>query len=192
MKYKSDVPEGVSGEWKVQKFTVSIQDEAFQKMRAMWSSSDRGRYVPAGTYTRLVRDKEVIMSDTPDEINDQRYAIYEAKGHCLINGLGLGITTELVLQKPEVEFVTVIEISKDVIKLVGDHLLRKGYGKRLNIVLADTMEYKPPKGSKFGMVWHDIWDSICEDNLEEMKKLHRRYGRLTDWQGSWGRELIRR
>ena len=192
MEYKSDVPEGTSGDWRVERFTVSEADESLERMRAIYSFSSRGRYVPAGRYTRLMQGVAVVMSDTPDEIRDHNYAIYKAKGKCLINGLGLGIVVDLILQKPEVEFVTVIEISKDVIKLVGDHILRKGYGDRLQIIPTDAMEYKPPKGTHFGMVCHDIWNDLCGDNLEGMKKLHRRYGRSTDWQGSWGRELIQR
>jgi hypothetical protein len=52
------------------------------------------------------------------------------------------------------------------------------------------MEYRPDAGARFGAIWHDIWDSICEDNLDQMKTLHRRYGRRCDWQGSWGRDTI--
>jgi hypothetical protein len=32
------------------------------------------------------------------------------------------------------------------------------------------------KGKRYDMVWHDIWDDICSDNLEGMAKLHRKYG----------------
>jgi hypothetical protein len=28
------------------------------------------------------------------------------------------------------------------------------------------------------------------DNLEDMHKLHRRFGRRADWQGSWGRSFL--
>uniref|UniRef100_A0A6M3L984 Methyltransferase n=1 Tax=viral metagenome TaxID=1070528 RepID=A0A6M3L984_9ZZZZ len=185
--YKSTIPEGVSGNWKVEKFIVSEFDEKLEIMRSMFSFSSRGRYTPQGDYTRLMRNGTCVMSDTPDELRDQRFAILEAKNHVLINGLGLGCIAELCLMKPEVSFVTVIEISEDVINLVGNYLKAK-YPDKLNIVLADAMEFKPLKGAKFGMVWHDIWDNICSDNLPEMKKLHRKYGRYTEWQGSWCRE----
>jgi spermidine synthase len=92
------------------------------------------------------------------------------------------------LRKPEVEHVTVVEQSEDVIKLVASHY----EGPRVTIVHADAMTYQPPTGAKFGAVWHDIWDDICADNLDEMKILHRRYGRRTVWQGSWARELCER
>ena len=57
--------------------------------------------------------------------------------------------------------------------------------KRVTIINADAFEWKPPKDQRYDVVWHDIWDNICGDNLPEMTKLHRKYGKKTDWQGSW-------
>ena len=161
------------------------------------------------------------MSDTPDEMRDHSYAISEAEsrgGHVLINGLGLGMvvaaildaeaqcpechqyphhyedTCEHVAGKPRIPFavdkVTVIEISPDVIALVGPTLMKR-YGARLEIIEADAFTYKPPKGIKYSVVWNDIWPDLCTDNLKTMGTLHRRYGRRCDWQGSWGKELLR-
>jgi hypothetical protein len=48
------------------------------------------------------------------------------------------------------------------------------------------------KGERYGMVWHDIWDSFCGDNLPEMTRLKRKYGRRADWQGCWGEWQCRR
>ena len=187
-KYKVSVPEGVSGKWRVERFTVTEEAAALERIRSIFNG---GRGVPAGTYTRLTRGGEVVMSDTPDEISDHLHAIHRAHGHVLINGLGLGMVLQAVLRKPEVERATVVDNSADVIALVGPHY-QAMFGDRLTIIEADALEYKPPKGSRFGVVWHDIWDGICSDNLPDMKALHRRYGRLTEWQGSWGRELAER
>lgn len=82
--------------------------------------------------------------------------------------------------------VTVIERSPDVIALVGEYYKKK-YGNRLNIINADAFTWKPPKNKVYDVVWHDIWDSISGDNLPEMHKLHRRYGRHARWQASWCR-----
>lgn len=47
--------------------------------------------------------------------------------------------------------------------------------------------------AKFGIGrFQYIWDSLCADNLEEMTKLKRRFGRRTDWQGCWGEYQCRR
>lgn len=126
------------------------------------------------------------MTDTPAEIRDLYPLRRMATGQVLINGLGLGVAVEMCLSKPEVEHVTVIEISQEVIQLVGSYL-KLIHGDRLTVIHADAFEYKHPKGVRYNAVWHDIWDSICADNLPEMHRLHRKYGRRTDWQGSWCR-----
>lgn len=93
------------------------------------------------------------------------------------------------MNKPEIIHITVVEKSTDVIKLVGEHYLKDA---RVTIVHADAFEYTPPKNKQFNAVWHDIWDYICSDNLEEMKKLHRKYGRRTEYQESWCRSQCER
>lgn len=185
--YQVSVPEGVSGSWKVERFVVSPDAEKSERIRAMMHRSRR--YARAGNYTRLMRRLDVIMSDTHDEIHDHLSAIRHANGHCLINGLGLGVVLQGMARKDCVTHVTVIEQSPDVIALVAPHYYSM-FGDKITIIEADALEYKPERGSHFGVVWHDIWDFICADNLPDMKRLHRKYGRLTDWQGSWARDLI--
>jgi hypothetical protein len=177
---KVEIPEGVSGDWRVERFTVDHPD---------FHSMVRGRGVPVGeTFTRLMRGPILVMSDTPAEMRDHRGPVINASGSCLINGLGIGMVLRAVLAKPEVTDVTVVELSEDVIKLVAPSY----QDPRVTIVHADAFEYKPPKGRRYQMVWHDIWDYICADNLPEMHRLHRKYGRRADWQGSWCRERCER
>ena len=187
LKYQVDVPEGKAGDWAVEKFAVTAEAEKWEQLRAMMN---RGRYVPVGTYTGLYRKNKTIMSDTPDEIRDHLGAIRMANGQVLINGLGLGVMLKAVLAKPEVAHVTVVEKASEVIGLVGTHYacLHKS---RLTIVHDDAFTYKPPKGIRYGAVWHDIWDDLCADNLPEMSNLHRKYGKRCDWQGSWGKDWIK-
>ena len=177
------VPDGEAGPWKVETFTVS--DGAGRPLNP-FSFSSGGRYVPDGTYKKLTCNNCVIMSNTPSEIRDHLDFIFEAKKceRVLINGLGLGVALKAILESDTVKWVDVVEISEDVIKLVGPTYLED---PRVTILHADAFEYKPPKGVRYGAVWHDIWPSICEENLPEMHKLHRKYGRRADWQGSWCR-----
>lgn len=172
-----DVPCGVSGDWRVEEFSVSDFDSRMSYIR----SARRG--VPSGDYKRLMRGGMVVMSNTKAEIIDHLEFIRQAKegGHILINGLGLGVALKEILTSDKVESVTVIENSKDVINLVAEYFS----DPRVQIINADAYEWQPPKGKRYSVVWHDIWDSICADNLPEMTKLHRKYGRRTDWQGSW-------
>ena len=186
---KVSVPPGKIGKWSIENFVVSQEDENFGKLRASISFSSRGRYVTAGTYTALKRNGSVIMSDTPDEGYDFYSLLYKAKDHVLINGLGLGWTLQEVAKKSEVTKVTVIEIDQDVIDLVGSHY-KNMFGDKIEIICADALTWKSPKGIRYGAVWHDIWDNICEDNWEEIKKLHYKYGKRCDWQHSWSREEI--
>lgn len=179
------VPEGRRGPWEISRFTVSENEAAWERIQAIQS----GRCIPAGTYTRLTHDRRgVVMSDTPDEIRDHLGAVINARGHVLINGLGIGMVLGAVLRKPEVERVTVIEIDPDVIALVGPAYV----DARVEIVQSDAYAYKPPRGVRYGMVWHDIWDAICADNLAGMSRLKRKYCRRTDWQGCWAEYQCRR
>jgi hypothetical protein len=170
-----DLPEMEKGDWRIDQFTLTGKE--FQR----WGS----RHVPPGTYTRLRRGGTLVMSDTPNEMSDHYDIVREATGKVLLNGLGLGMVLKNVLLKEEVTEVTVVEVDPDLIQLVGPYY----DDKRVTILCADALTFKPPKGKRYNAVWHDIWDDICIDNLEEMGTLHRKYGRRTDWQGSWCRGL---
>jgi hypothetical protein len=180
-----DVPEGQRGKWRIDHFTVSEEESKLHRMLNAFTGSLR--YCPPGTYERLWHDDiGVVMSNTPDECRDHRPIIKQATGKVLINGLGLGVVLEAI--KDKVEHVTVVEIDYDVIALVAPHYQLK-YGERLRVIHDDALTYKPPRGERFDAVWHDIWYEIADTNLDQMKVLHRRYGRLTKWQGSWCRDL---
>lgn len=176
-----DVPEGVSGNWKVERFTIEPSDPSL----FLFNLRAGRRGVRPGYYTRLMRGSTVVMSDTDAEKSDHREAVRRATGTILLNGLGLGMVLNACLLKPEVQHAFVVEKSEGVIKLCAAHYQQK-FGDRLTIIHDDALTFKPPK-VRFGIVWHDIWDYICADNLDEMATLHRRYGRRTDWQGSWGK-----
>ena len=184
---RSTVPEGRSGDWRVERFEIDEMGARLANLRMTFQGHGY-RAVQPGVFTRLVRGKPpggtTVMSDTRAELMDHYEPISMAAGNVLINGLGLGIVAQACLRKSEVSSVTVIEQSPDVINLVVPHIAND----RLAVIRADALTWNPPKGSRYAMVWHDIWDNICSDNLEQMKLLHRRYGRRTDWQGSWCRD----
>lgn len=174
------LPESSKGDWEITKFKVDYLD---------YRSALRGRGVPKGqTFTKLTRNGSLIMSDTPAEQDDHLEPFMRAKGSCLINGLGLGMLLKNILLEPKVVDVTVVEISQDLIDLVSPHY----NDARVTFICADAKTYKPPKGKRYNMVWHDIWDNICGDNLKDMEKLHRKYGKKTDWQGSWCKRECKR
>jgi len=204
-KYKvTFLPEGRIGKHAIERFIVTEKDEKLQQLR-LANPSSLGRMVPKGTYTKLLRfpgsignatsfhDSVIVMSDTPDEIADHIHFIERACGRVLINGLGLGITLNALLQKPDVLEIFVVELEQDVINLVGPTYLElaRVKGIKLELINADALDYRFPSRMNFDCVWHDIWDTICGDNVETMSKLHRKYGRQCARQDSWCRELVK-
>lgn len=189
MKIEIDVPDGVSGDWEVSTFTVSNEAAKFNNIRAMFSFS--AREILPGTYKRLTRNNHTIMSNTPVEIQDHLHFIRKAKESetILINGLGLGVALAEILKSDTPKEITVVEQSEDVINLVAPTYTKDA---RVHIVHADALTYKAPKGKRFNIVWHDIWDNICADNNDSMSKLHRKYGQRSDWQDSWARYEVKR
>jgi hypothetical protein len=186
VKIDIDIPDGTSGDWSIKTFEVSEEDTSFYNVRAVFKPGCRT--IEPGTYKKLIFKKNTTMSNTPAEIEDHMDFIYKARngGHILINGLGLGVALKAILENDNIESITVVEISEDVIKLVAPYYEKD---KRVNIIHADAFTWKPPKGIRYSAVWHDIWNNITSENLPEMTRLHRKYGRRTDWQGSWCKDL---
>lgn len=168
------------GDWRIETRTIANRSFSFSQ-----------RSVPPGTYTGLICNGTLWMSDTPDERRDHSCAYYEAKrrgGRVLVHGLGLGMVVKAMLDLPNVEHVDVVELAPDVIALCGPAFDR--YGARVTIHEGDALAYKWPPGTRWTVVWHDIWPTICEDNLPQMATLHRKFGRRCDWQGSWCHDLL--
>jgi len=191
-KYKVNVPEGQSGEYKIERFKVTPDEAEFGNF--INGLKRGGREVEHGIYTKLVKWRNrwdgPIMSDTPAEIKDHLEPIQRAEGNVLITGLGIGMVLQGCLNKKSVKHATVIELSEDVIKLVAPHY-QELYGNRLEIIQADALEYKPPRGSKYDMVWHDIWPNICADYLDDIITLKKRYARRSQWVGCWQEDWVR-
>lgn len=185
-KVASWLPEGATGNARIEREYVDKKEADRGAMRAVVSGS--GRCVPVGVYTGLRINDALVMSDTPDEIHDHISVQAEARGRVLLHGLGIGMIAAACLRKPEVEHITIVEKNPHVITLVAPHLLHRfGGTRRIRIFEADALTWKPTKGERWNVVWHDIWTNISEDNLPEMKTLHRRFGRRADWQDSWCR-----
>ena len=186
-----DVPEGMSGVYKVEKFKFP------EKETDVLVTAKMGRPIAPGIYTRLMRwrwtirnmqaDWKVVMSDVPTEIEDHYRVLNEAQyrgGRVLINGLGLGMVLKGILSFPNVTHVDVVEKSSDVIKLIAPTYT---LDPRLTIHQGDAYSIEWPPGSRWNVVWHDIWDEVVSYNVPGMNKLHAKYKDLCDWQDSWRR-----
>lgn len=185
-----DLPVGVHGRLELEHFEVEAN--SLENLRLMLQG---GRDCRVGTYTRLLIDGELWMSDTTAERYDHIDAAYEIGrrgGRILIGGLGLGMILRVALLTPEVEHVDVVELDEDVIALVGPSYekMAADLGKSLTIHRADMMKIKWPPNTSWDVAWFDIWPTLNPDNLEDMARLARSYTRRTDWYGMWGKELI--
>lgn len=179
-----------TGSVRVEQFEVTDRDAQFNALRAVFSSIEQGRYVPPGTYHRLVVDGRMWMSDTPVEKRDHRPAVDAMRrgGRVIINGLGLGLITAAALRLGC--HVDVVELDQRVIDAVSPWLVDVAAerGGVLVVHQGDAYGYQWPAGARWDVAWHDIWPSISVDNLKGMHRLHRRYGRRVSWQGSWCRQ----
>jgi hypothetical protein len=180
-KYRCQIPNGEKGPWRIEEFEVEVDISLMRMMRD-------GRGTPPGKYKRLMhKTRGVIMSDTDAELGDLRRLFSRAYGRVLIHGLGLGVAVAGCLQIDNVTKVDVVEIDGDVIDLVGSHIK----DERLTIHHDDATKRKWPKDAFWNVVWHDIWDNICGDNLAEMRRLERKFKPKCAWQHCWAKEWIR-
>lgn len=182
MKISLNIPDSSLGDWEVKSFEINQKEASEINLELLFIDSNR--IISPGKYTKLSYKDQIIMSNTPAEIREHSIFINEAmkSESVLINGLGLGMCVKKILES-NIEKITVIEKSKTVIDLVSPYL----QDNRIIIINEDALTYTPPKGEKYCAVWHDIWPTIDEENIPEMKKLHYKYRYKTKWQDSWAR-----
>lgn len=130
------------------------------------------RHVPIGTYRRLFVDNQVMMSNTPDEMNDALPFLHAARGRVLITGFGLGCTALACMLKTDVDSVTVVERNPYILQYVVPQFraATKGLGS-LNIIEGDAFERLTELPMSFDVAWHDIWPTITDLNYPEMEQL---------------------
>lgn len=181
------IPEGQSGNVKIEHFEVTTEASEMSRMRSCFSPGRTSEYVKEGKYARLIIDGSVVMSDTDMEKTSNRSVVNKAHGNVLIAGLGLGMIILPLLDKTEVKSITVIEKNPDVINLVYPHLK----SEKLTVINADIFEWKPEKTAKYDSIYFDIWTFISLDNLDEIKKLHNKFKNKLNrvdangWMDSW-------
>lgn len=181
-KMQVDLPEGELDGLKIDRFTIE-PGNIHNGLLAM-----RGRGIIPGTYTRLLKDGQLWMSDTTAERRDHVGAVMEADRlkakRILVNGLGLGMVVKAFLSMDHVEHIDIVEIDDRVLKLVGPHYAKDS---RVNLIHADAYEQtkKWPSGTRWDIGWSDIWAHPSTDDLKEMVMLNRSYGRRCTWHGCW-------
>lgn len=185
--FRVNVPVGKSGPWTIDHFETDVGLAYLRLARD-------GRPPGIGKFTTLRYNGAIIMSDTVPEIEDLLPYLYHLRGRVLISGLGLGMIVQALTKNrcfsENVKTVTVVEKDRHVLKLSAPHYRQD---ERVTIVHSDIHSWVPAKGQKFDSAWHDIWDSICGDNLDEMKQLRRYFSKFvpSSKQFCWGEAVIR-
>ena len=172
------IPEGRSG-----RYAIRHQDygpghaERFFTPRSLFLGGESAKvknvvFPEPGRWHSLVQDGQgVWTTDTPIEQRQQMQCVREFRGDVLVTGLGVGLTPVLLASNPEVESVTVIEISPDVIKLVWKHVARGVRGEKMKMIEGDAFHQLAVlhgQRRKFDYVFHDIWQSDGERTLLTM------------------------
>lgn len=120
----------------------------------------------------LKEGDKVWMSPAISEIASMEDGIEKGHGKCMTMGLGIGVLPYLWLQKHEVESVTIVEFSKDVIDLFEKYIRPQfKINKKLEIINGDAIDYFNEEFlNKFDYVYVDFWES-SEDGLKFFAKL---------------------
>lgn len=158
----------------VKRFTITEEQARYNNMRSLFSFEPYFMRVEAGEYVRLSVNGELMMSDTDMEKRTNMEFVRAARGEVMIAGLGIGLVLEALREKcqsGEVTKIVVYEKYQDVIDLVA----WRYKDLPLEVRCADILEYKPIKGEMYDTIYFDIWPTICEDNLDDMAKLHQRW-----------------
>jgi hypothetical protein len=167
-----DIPEGKSGEYSIEHVHEPEGAEfELATARTAMLGGDPGGTVKFDSPTRwhtLHRDGEgVWMKDIPIEQFQMRKHVKEFTGDVLIGGLGLGVVVNHLAARPEIDTITVIEVSQDVINLVEPYL-RDPEGK-VTVVQADLFEWLAQVEGRecdvFDHAFFDIWQTDGEDTF---------------------------
>ena len=118
------------------------------------------------------------MTLTPVDLDTCEEAINAARGRVITFGLGLGYYAYMVSEKPEVESITVVEKSEEVIRLFTDYILPQFPNRnKVKIVCADAFEYAENvmPSEHFDLAFVDTWRDASdgEPMYKRMKKLEK-------------------
>lgn len=121
---------------------------------------------PLGYFTESFRFPAILengnewMTLTPVDLDTCEEAIAATHGRVVTFGLGLGYYAYMAAEKEDVESVTVVELSEDVIRLFKSHILpQMKNGHKIKIINADAFEYAEEvmPGENYDVAFVDTW-----------------------------------
>lgn len=172
------------GAYSVETLNISPKEAELQNLRCIINNRPE-QMIEAGQFKVLKENGEIWMSNTLMEIKTHQKAISRAKGNILVAGLGLGMFLTAIKDKKEINKITVIEKSKEVIELIGKYY----QDKKIEIINADIFQYQTKE--KFDFIWLDIWSDICNNNLEKMELLKNKFSKNSKDILCWSEEILR-
>ena len=119
-----------------------------------------GFFTESFSFPAILENGNEWMTLTPVDLDTCDDAIAKAHGKVVTFGLGLGYYAYMAAQKDEVESVTVVELSSEVINLFNKHILPKmSNAHKIKIVNADAFEYaeKVMPSEDFDLAFVDTW-----------------------------------
>lgn len=127
-------------------------------------------------FPAVLEDGNEWMTLTPVDLDTSEEAIALAHGKVVTFGLGLGYYTYMVSEKEDVDSITVVEKSRDVIALFEEYILPQfSHPEKVRIVNADAFEYaeKVMPCELFDVAFVDTWRDASDGApmYERMKRL---------------------
>ena len=174
-----NIPAGVSGNWEVAHYTNQTEDKNWQVYLEIKQES-------FSNYTVLLRSDSnmPIMQDSRGEYREHQWLWDYATGDVLIGGLGIGMVNEFLINAPNINSVTIIENSQDVIDLVWPHCAKDN---RFTLIKADIETWTPPANSHWNVMWFDTWCTDNSMNYSDYKTaMINKYTGYCDAMGFWG------
>lgn len=162
------IPTDVKGKWELKQETLQpfepfvCNDIVVTPDRRMIPQI--GFFEEAYPFPAVLENGREWMTLQPNEMVTTWPAIKEARGRVLTYGLGLGYFAYHAAEKPEVESVTVVDLSADVIDLFQKHILPQfPHKEKIRLVHSDAFAFADTKMAGnfdfvFGDIWHDAGD----------------------------------
>lgn len=162
------IPTDVKGKWELRQETLQpfepfvCNDIVVTPDRRMIPQI--GFFEETYPFPAVLENGREWMTLQPNEMVTTWPAIKEAKGRVLTYGLGLGYFAYHAAEKPEVESVTVVDLSADVIDLFQKHILPQfPHKEKIRLVHSDAFAFADTQMAGnfdfvFGDIWHDAGD----------------------------------
>lgn len=126
-----------------------------------------GFFTEPFSYPAVLEDGRIWMTLIPNELETMKKPIADAHGKVLSYGLGLGYYAYRVLEKDDVESLTIVECNETIISLLEKYLLPQfKHTDKLRIIHDDAYRYAAETMPKehfdyvFTDLWHDVSDGL--------------------------------